>query len=127
MLQKKAIRIINRSKYDDHTNPLFKASSILKLEDLIYFHNALFMYDYYNNNLPNVFNTFFTKPSAIHGYNTRFASKLSFSIPHARTNYGKFNIRFTGAKVWNSVDDEIKNLSKASFKIRLKDVLLSSY
>ena len=73
-------------------------------------------YDYHNNNLPNLFHSFFTKASSVHSYNTRLASKSSYSIPYARTNYGKFNIRFTGAKVWNSVDEELKNLSKESFK-----------
>ena len=127
ILQKKAVRIMSKSNYDEHTNPLFKATNILKLEDLIYYHNALFMHDYHHDKLPNLFDSFFIKASRIHSYNTRFASKSSVSIPYARTNYGKFNIRFTGAKVWNSLDEEIKLLSKASFKKKLKDVLISQY
>ena len=35
-MQKKALRIISKSKYDDHTDSLFKEKRILKLEDLIY-------------------------------------------------------------------------------------------
>ena len=29
-------------------------------------------------------------------------------LPSVRTNFGKFNIRFAGAKVWNSVDQDMK-------------------
>ena len=37
-------------------------------------------------------------------------------IPHVRTNYGKFSIKFVGAKVWNSLDEDLKNLDKTPFK-----------
>ena len=127
ILQKKAIRIITHSKYDDHTDPLFNKLSILKLEDLIYYYNAMFMHDYHNSKLPKLFDSFFIQISQIHKYNTRLASKSSISLPYARTNYGKFNIRFNGAKVWNSIDEELKNLSKTLFKKKLKDALLRHY
>ena len=60
-------------------------------------------------------------------YNTRLASKMSFSLPQVRTNYGKFNIRFTGVKVWNSIDDKLKTLKNSAFKKKLKDSLIASY
>ena len=34
MMQKKAIRLINKTGYREHTNNYFKAMSILKLDDL---------------------------------------------------------------------------------------------
>ena len=37
-------------------------------------------------------------------------------IPKAKTNYGIFNIRFQGAKVWNNIRDDIKLLPLKSFK-----------
>ena len=78
------------AKYDEHTSPQFKKLNILKFLDLIIFHNSLFMYDYFTGKLPYVFNDFFTKVNKIHNYNTRLASKQSYYIPPARTNYGKF-------------------------------------
>ena len=83
------------------------------------------MHDYHHGNLPSVFNLFFTKVSQRHSYNTRLVSKLSFFLPQVRTNYGKFSIRHIGAKVWNSIDEQIKNLKKAAFKRKLRDSLLS--
>ena len=51
---------------------------------------------------------------------------MSYSLPQARTNYGNFNIRFTGVKVWNSIDDQLKTLKKSAFKKNLKDSLRAS-
>ena len=43
-VQKRAIRIMTFSKPDEHSGPLLKQLEILKLKDLVYFYNALFMY-----------------------------------------------------------------------------------
>ena len=59
MLQKRAIRNINRAKYRAHTEPLFKSSLILKLTDLYEYQVTLFMFDFISNKLPISFhNTF---------------------------------------------------------------------
>ena len=44
IMQKKAMRIMTFSKYDDHSSPLFKKLKIIKLYDLITIHVACFMY-----------------------------------------------------------------------------------
>ena len=43
-------------------------------------------------------------------YNTRLASKQSYSLPKTRTNFGIFNIRYQGPKIWNSLDETDKKL-----------------
>ena len=89
------------------------------------------MHDYHSGNLPSSLNLFFFFLSKLTkdvlSYNTRLASKMSFSLPQVRTNYGKFNIRFTGVKVWNSIDDKLKTLKNSAFKKKLKDSLIASY
>ena len=52
---------------------------------------------------------------------------MSVSLPQVWTNYGKYNIRFTGVKVWNSTDDKLKILKKSAFKKKLKDSLIAFY
>ena len=79
-LQKWALRIITYSKPDEHSDPLFKQLELLKLVDLVVFHNALFMYQYHKNLLPESFNNFFEAVSSKHQYNTRFASRLIYYI-----------------------------------------------
>ena len=63
-----------------------------------------------------------------HYYNTRLASKSSFSLPQIRTftNYGKFNIIFNGPKLWNSIEKKAKALGKSMVKKKLKYCLLES-
>ena len=71
---------------------------------------------------------FCTKVTSIHNYNTRLAAKHSYYLPYARTNYGKFNIRFQGPSVWNTIDDNVKLSSSISvFKKRLKDQYFERY
>ena len=86
------------------------------------------MYKFHNNVLPAAFHSFFTKVTSVHNYNTRFAAKHSYYLPYARTNYGKFNIRFQGPAVWNAIDDNVKLSSFISvFKKRLKDQYVERY
>ena len=127
ILQKKALRIITFSSYSSHSTPLFQQLSILKLDDLIYLNNALFMYDYYSNSLPFSFNKFFKGIKEVHHYNTRLAAKKSYCVPKIRTNYEIFNIRYIGSKIWNSLGLEIKSKNRTSFKNSIKSSLLSKY
>ena len=65
----------------------------------------------------DTFNSFFSLVSTRHNYNTRLASnKTNYSRPSARTNYGKFNIRFSAIKLWNSLNENLRHSTKAKFK-----------
>jgi hypothetical protein len=92
LLQKRALRIMTFSKFDEHSSPLFKQTKIIKFHDLVVFLMAIFMHKYHSNLLPITFEKFFVRVNEVHNYNTRLSSKISYSIPGVRTNYGKFNI-----------------------------------
>lgn len=126
-LQKRALRIITFSAFDHPSSPLFKSLGITKFFDLVTYHIAVLMYKYHNSLLPSAFNCFFMKISQVHSYNTRLAVKQTYYLPNARTNYGMFNIRFKGPKVWNDLDENIKGFSLPSFKNKLKQSFLESY
>ena len=126
-LQKRAIRIMTFSKPDEHSGPLFKQLEILKLKDLVYSYNALFMYKFHSNLLPKAYDHFFQLISSVHKYDARLASRSSYYIKNIRTNYGKFNIQFAAATIWNNLDDNIKHLSQKSFKTNIKLSILQSY
>ena len=55
------------------------------------------------------------------------ASKDSYYISKVRTSYGKFNIRFIGAKVWNSIDESFKSKRRNQFKKLVTSNILSTY
>ena len=78
--------------------------------DIITFQLAVFMYKFYNNLLPPVFDPYFNSVRMFHNYNTRLSSKMTYVISKVRTNYGNFNLRFQGAKVWNDTSDDLKLL-----------------
>ena len=111
VLQKKAMRIITFSEYNEHSSPYI----------------ASFMYKFHHRLLPSAFDNFFTPIDRIHNYNTRLASKQSYYLPKARTNYGLFNIRFQGTKIWNSMDENIKLFSFSKSKNKLKSDILHKY
>ena len=80
---------------------------------------ALFMYSYFNDKLPENFNDYFTKNSYLHDYNTRTACKLH--LDYQRINYGKFSIKYRGAKLWNTLPENLRNQkSYSSFKKSIK-------
>ena len=120
-LQKRAICLMTFTNFHEQSSPIFRKLNIIKLDDLISYHIAVFMYRFNNSLLPSAFDAFFSN------YNTRSAAKQSYYPPKGRTNYGKFNIRFQGPKIWNSTDDKIKAVSLSQFKSKLKQHYLSMY
>ena len=104
-LQKKAIRLISFFEFRAHTSHLFNHLEILKLSDYISKQCSI-MYAFHENNLPLAF----------HDFVTPVYTKV-------RTNYGKFNIRYVGAKVWNSTDESFKSKTQSIREISNKQYL----
>ena len=126
-LQKKVIRVITFSSFDEKHSPLFKRLDIIKLNDITFLYISVFMYKYHHSILPPVFYNFFTKVKDIHKYNTRLSSKSSYSLPKTRTNYAIYNIRFQGVKIWNSLNEKTKDLSRTLFKKAIINDILNKY
>ena len=127
ILQKKALRIITFTSFNEHSSPLFKDLRVVELFDIIALQLAVFMYKFHNKLLPPVFDHYFNPVRNVHSYNTRLSSKMTYAIPKARTNYGIFNIRFQGAKVWNDISDDLKLLPLKHFKKNLKLTFFENY
>ena len=121
------MRIITFSKFDEHSSPPFKQLKIIGIFDLITLHMAIFMYKFHNQFLPPIFHNLFIPVDKVHRYNTRLAAKKLYYLPSARTNYGHFNIRFQGTKVWNTIEEDIKCSSLKKFKLKLKNNLIAGY
>ena len=58
---KKAIRIITKSKNNEHTAPLFVSTKILPFDKLILQRKLLFMHSIHNNYAPKSFSDIFIK------------------------------------------------------------------
>ena len=95
--------------------------------DLVSVHTAFLMFQYHQNLLPKAFDNFFLRIPSKHNYNTRLASKSTYYINRVRTNYGKFNLHFSGPSIWNNLEEELKRLSLDSFKQTMNKQYLSTY
>ena len=60
ILQKKIMRIITFSKFDEPSSPLFGRLKVVKLPDLVHFHIIIFMYKFNNKLLPIAFRDLLT-------------------------------------------------------------------
>ena len=114
-IQKKLVRIMTFARFREESKPLFLALDILNIYELNLYLIALFMYSYFNNNLPEYFINYFRLNENIHSHDTRSASNIF--IEYRRTNYGKFSLKYRGAQIWNNLPNTLK-LSKTyrSFK-----------
>ena len=99
----------------------------MKLHDLVSFHLVKFMYKFHNNLLPVAFDQFYIPVHGATNYSTRLTVKKSYYLPKIRTNYGIFNIRFQGVKIWNSLEENVKSLSLSQFKKRIKIEMIQKY
>ena len=76
---------------------------------------------------------YFKSINKVHQHATRLAFTKSYYLAKVRTNEGKFNIRFNGAKLWNAVKEDLtlslhlKSASRFRFKKLLKESVISKY
>lgn len=69
--QKKAIRVIGNSKYNAHTDPLFRKHKVLKVEELVKLELTKFAFEIKSNSLPQPIQNLFNTGREYHNYNTR--------------------------------------------------------
>ncbi len=74
--QKKTLRVINNSRFTEHSAPLFNKYKALTVFDLYKYHLGVLMYKFETNKLPKAIYSLFNKNSDIHSHNTRSASNL---------------------------------------------------
>ena len=80
-LQKKAVRIISKSKYNAHTEPLYKHLNLLKIDDIFLYFMLKFYYKHQNGTLPAYFSSMFMVNP-----NPRYETRNAHRIPTTRSN-----------------------------------------
>jgi hypothetical protein len=128
-LQKKAIRLITLSKYNAHTEPIFKKLNILPLPDLITFFQVQFVHRFIDNLLPQSFSNTWTRNNDRNiGQNAmQLRNYQSLHIPFTRTVQMSHLPFFYLPKIWNNFpDNTIKNINtKQLFDENLKQYFLN--
>jgi hypothetical protein len=131
LIQKRAIRLISKAPFNAHTEPLFKNLRVLNFSKTLELQLSMLMWQHDHGELPDCFNSYFKKVSAIHTHNTRAASskKLSENILVNTDLYGKKMFQFIGPRVFNKIVDLefFKRCNnKVGFKTSMKKYLIDN-
>ena len=129
-LQKRFLRIISSSKYNAHSEPLFKVLDILKIESLFWQSCLKFLYKFKKCQLPKYFLSFQCVPrSCIHDHDTRSASNID--TIYTRTHMASKCIRSQLPLLINNTPDiilsKIDTHSIQGFSFFIKQYYLSQY
>ncbi len=128
LLQKKAIRIVAKANYQDHTTELFYKFQCLKFIDIIHFKKLVIMYKAKYSLLPINIQKYFYPSHTIHKYNTRSGQRGNFALQLCRTKSKSFCISVDGVKLWNALSKELHNImSLCLFKKQVKKELMKNY
>ena len=113
VLQNRAAKIITGvSRYGSSTEAL-NVLNWKNLEEKLSVSEAVVMYKIVNNQAPSYLSNRFSKRETC--YNTRHKHDLFMQKPN--TEYMKRSFTYRGAKLWNSLDDNVKNAcNPISFK-----------
>jgi hypothetical protein len=124
-MQKKAIRLVCNSKYNAHTEHLFKKLSILPLPDLISYFNLQIIHRYNHNLLPTSFSNTWPTNERIIGNNMiqlRNFNALQTPVPIFK-DFERLPL-YSLPRTWENFNNDA---IKASPSIRLFDENLKSF
>ena len=125
-LQKKAIRLVNNSSFNAHTEPIFKKLSILNVNHVIELEQAKYMYNFKNNLLPSKLTQFLKRGSEIHKYNTRY----NYEPERIKSNFAPLSSSFLSKSpnTWKNIKTEYKEIKNlGAFTSKIKKDMISSY
>ena len=107
-IQKRAIRTITLSKYNDHTAPLFKKLKLLTLKDIIVLQELKFYFTFVHKILPYYLQQWqLTTNTDIHTYNTRQQNELH--IVGTKHTFAKQCLKHNLPKTLNSIPKSVKD------------------
>ena len=104
-MQRKAIRLITKSRYRADTKPLFDSCQVLTIAEVHILKISLFMYRVHHKVAPIPLNELFIRNSEIHSHNTRSQNKLR--VPNFKLDVLKYSVRVVGVYVWNFINDNV--------------------
>ena len=122
IIQKKAIRIISFCEPKSHSEPLFKSLNLLNLNDVIESQILFFVYQWSRRLLSPCFGEHF-KFTSVHSFSTRQSCNRNLNVASVNTTqYGLRSLKFTGARLWNSLEHFVK-----PFRTLSSILILSNY
>ena len=105
LLQKRAVRVMSGSRYNAHTDPLFKKLHLVKLSDLFTVNVYKIYYKLRHESLPTYVANMFKDFSRNHEHETRQA--LILDEPNVNTSNGENCIRYLLPRIINKTNHTI--------------------
>ena len=110
LLQKRAIRNIEKVSYRAHTEPIFKSLNLIKVQDIYYLAILKFYSKLMNNNLPHYFDDFMPHFSiGATNYNIR---NPDLQLPRIRHEFPRSSLRYQLISTLNETSPEIMEMAK---------------
>ena len=122
-IQKRALRLIYFSNYQDSAFPLFIESGIPPLNNMYFLSIANLMHDITNNRTPANLSNLFTLVKHQHDYSTRSSTASKIFIKSSNLSLHLNSFSRLGARLWNSIPLDIRNKNKHSFRKTIKENL----
>ena len=124
-MQRKAVRLLTKSKYRADTKPLFDNCKILTIAEVHILKISLFMYRVHHKIAPIPLIELFVRNSEIHSHNTRSQDKLR--LPNFKLDVLKNSLRVIGVYVWNFINENVDcNCSLMSYRFTLRQFILGN-
>ena len=129
-LQKKAIRLVCKTRYNAHTDPLFLQLKTLKVKDIFRIQCLKFFYNHEKKkSLPQYFQNFIIRNPVGHTHNTR--QREVFQSEHTKKVTSEKTLRYFLSKFIQTIPEPIINTvythSLQTVKRKLKIHYLGSY
>ena len=97
--QNSIVKIITKLSFKTKISPLYDKLNLLRLDDIYKSEVLKLMFSFKKKILPNCFKDYFTIPSKIHEYPTRFACDDNWAVNfHCTKSTTQRSIKFTGCK-----------------------------
>ena len=114
LLQKKSVRFVSNSRYNAHCRPIFHRLDILTMDDLFRIECCKIYLKSQKNKLPQYHSNQFIRAIDTHDYPTRQRDDLR--PPTTMQSIQNQLLSVKVAKVWNPLQDSIKEQSTKSIK-----------
>jgi len=133
VLQKRSMRLIDKSKYNSHTDPIFKRKNLLKVEDIFKLNCCKFYYKKLKGTLPQYHTNLlltFSENRANNQQARTTRQENNIYIHPIRTQLDKQSINYTIGNIWNNLPKTIKDnhsLTFSSFCKNIKSYYICTY
>lgn len=120
VLQNRVARIITAAPFRKSSSLVLSELGWMNIKQMRVKHKAIIMYKIVNDLAPHYLKDIFKFSNTLNNYNLR-QSKLNLELPPNRSNYYNSSFAFTGAKLWNSLPNDLKEeTSLKRFRTRLE-------